>query len=64
MTMVLLLVCCIVAKKVGRIPGIIMLVCYGGYFVYLLLSGGESAAPVEQLPSVSASVGSAMTLWL
>ncbi|MBQ8911653.1 MAG: calcium/sodium antiporter, partial [Clostridia bacterium] len=39
LTMVLLLVCCIVAKKVGRIPGIIMLVCYGGYFVYLLLSG-------------------------
>lgn len=56
-TMVLLLVCCFVAKKVGRISGIIMLCCYAGYFVYLLMSNEGAAAP-EAVPAVSFAIQS------
>jgi cation:H+ antiporter len=51
-TMVLLLVCCLVSKKVGRISGIIMLVCYGVYFVYLLVTNTGAATP-ESVPQPS-----------
>ena len=37
LTAVLLWVCLIKDKKLGKIGGVIMLVCYAGYFVYLLL---------------------------
>ena len=41
---VILLVSCFVSKKVGRISGIIMLLTYVVYFVYLLSSGGDTTA--------------------
>lgn len=49
---VILLVSCFVSKKVGRISGIVMLLTYVVYFVYLLTSGGDQAvAPETTLPA-------------
>ncbi len=49
-TMILLMVFCLAFKKLNRFAGIVMLCCYVGYFVYLLLSGNASAADPEVLP--------------
>ena len=51
---VLLFLSCLVFKKVNRASGILMLVCYGGYFVYLLFSNEGGAVAPEALPSPSA----------
>ena len=58
-TMVLLMVFCIAFKKLNRFAGIVMLLCYVGYFVYLLLSGGTQPAEPEALPEVSSALTSA-----
>ncbi|MBQ9130694.1 MAG: calcium/sodium antiporter [Clostridia bacterium] len=65
--MVLLLVFCIAFKKLNRFAGIVMLLCYAGYFVYLLLSGGAQPAAPETLPEVSSvltSVSSGLSAML
>ena len=65
--MVLLLVFCIAFKKLNRFAGIVMLSCYAGYFVYLLLSGGAQPAAPETLPEVSSvltSVSSGLSAML
>lgn len=60
---VILFVSCLVFKKVGRISGIVMLLTYGGYFVYLLLSNEGAAAAPETVPALSSSVQSAMSIF-
>jgi cation:H+ antiporter len=65
--MVLLLVFCIAFKKLNRFAGIVMLSCYAGYFVYLLLTGGAQPAAPETLPEVSSvltSVSSGLSAML
>ena len=39
---ILLLLCCIKGKKLTRIGGIIMILCYAGYFAYLLLNNATA----------------------
>ena len=57
--MMLLMVFCIAFKKLNRFAGIVMLSCYVGYFVYLLLSGGAQPAEPEILPESSSALTSA-----
>ncbi len=52
---VILLVSCFLSKKVGRISGIVMLLAYVVYFVYLLSSGGNTATTPE-ITSTAASI--------
>lgn len=44
---VILLVSCFISKKVGRVSGIVMLLTYVVYFVYLLNSGGDTSVAPE-----------------
>ena len=57
--MVVLFLSCLIFKKVNRIAGIVMLLLYVVYFVYLLLTG--SNAPAEELPELTSSISSAIT---
>ncbi|MBP3321173.1 MAG: calcium/sodium antiporter [Clostridia bacterium] len=62
--MLILFLSCIVFKKVGRITGIVMLVLYAVYFVYLLMTGSETEPTPEageQLSSAASSIASALT---
>ena len=58
--MLILFLSCLVFKKVNRITGIVMLLTYAVYFVYLLMSGGE-AEPAPALPEGASSLASALT---
>ena len=64
LAMVILFVSCLVFKKVGRISGILMLLTYGGYFVYLLFSNDASPAVPEAGETLSSVTQSAMCLFL
>ena len=58
--MLILFLACLIFKKVNRITGIVMLLTYVIYFIYLLTSGGE-ADPAPALPEGASSVASALT---
>ncbi|MBP3321172.1 MAG: calcium/sodium antiporter [Clostridia bacterium] len=61
LTMVLLMIFCLAFKKLNRFAGIVMLLCYVGYFVYLLLSGGAQPAEPEVGEQLSSAASSALT---
>ncbi len=50
---VILLVSCFISKKVGRVSGIVMLLTYVVYFVYLLTSGGDTSVAPETTVAAS-----------
>ncbi len=59
--MLILFLSCLIFKKVGRITGVIMLLTYVIYFIYLLMGNAPVA---ETLPDASSSVASLITAFI
>lgn len=60
LAVVILLASCFLSKKVGRISGIVMLLTYVIYFIYLLSSGGDSTTTPETTVTALAQLGATL----